>query len=192
MRGSLRSLSAIRVSGRPTATEQLVDLLGQLLEQVGGPLVDQRVHGVEPQPVDVDVAQPHQRVVDDVAAHLVGVGPRQVDRVAPGVRAAFGEDREELGQVVPRRAEVVVDDVLDHAEPLLVAGVDEALVGRRAAVLLLHGVPEHAVVAPVVRAVERVDRQQLDEVDAEPTRWSSRPIAASRVPSGVNVPTCSS
>ena len=53
---------------------QLVDLLRHLLEHVRGPLVDQRVDGVEPQPVDVHVAQPHQRVVDDVAAHLVGVG----------------------------------------------------------------------------------------------------------------------
>ena len=44
----------------------------QLLEQVGRALVDEGVHGVEPQPVDVVVAQPHQRVVEDVAADLVG------------------------------------------------------------------------------------------------------------------------
>jgi hypothetical protein len=62
---------------------------------------------------------------------------------------------------------VVVDDVLDHPEPLLVAGVDEPLVAGRPAVGLLHGVPEDAVVAPVVRAVEGVDRQQFDEVDPE-------------------------
>ena len=46
-------------------------------------------------------------------------------------------------------------------------GVDEAAVGLGAAVVFLHGVPEHTVVAPVVGAVEAVDGQQLDVRDAE-------------------------
>ena len=73
----------------------------------------------------------------------------------------------EQRQVVPRRAEVVVDDVLHDAEPRGVAGVDEALVRRRPAVRLGDGEPVDAVVAPVVRAVEGVDRHQLDQVDAD-------------------------
>jgi hypothetical protein len=146
---------------------QRVDLAGDLLQHVRGPLVDERVHRVQAQPVDVHVPQPHERVVHDVAAHPVGLGAGQVDRAAPGVRAALAEDRHELGQVVAAGPEVVVDDVLDHAEAALVAGVDEPLVGRRPAVGLLDGVPGDAVVAPVVRPVEPVDRQQLDEVDAE-------------------------
>ena len=77
-------------------------------------------------------------------------------------------------QVVAARTEVVVDDVLHHGEAAGVAGVDEALVGVGAAVALVDRVPEHAVVAPVVVAVERVDREQFDEVDAELDRWSSR------------------
>src|SRR3712207_7204569 len=44
---------------------------------------------VQPQPVAVHVAQPVQDVVQDVAAHLVGVRAGQVDRVAPGVGAAL-------------------------------------------------------------------------------------------------------
>ena len=60
-----------------------------------------------------------------------------------------------------------MDHVLHDAEAGGVAGVDEAAVGVRAAVLLVHGEPADAVVAPVVGAVERVDRHQLDEVDAE-------------------------
>ena len=51
------------------------------------PVVEQRVHGVEAQPVDVEVAQPHQRVVDDEAPHLVAAGAVEVDGAAPhGVR----------------------------------------------------------------------------------------------------------
>ena len=58
-------------------------------------------------------------------------------------------------------------DLCASAEAALVAGVDEPLVGRGPAVALLHRVPEDAVVAPVVRAVEAVDREQLDEIHAE-------------------------
>ena len=62
---------------------------------------------------------------------------------------------------------MVVDDVEDHAQAAPVAGVDEALQPVRAAVRLVHRVPADAVVAPVVHAVERVDRHQLDQVDAQ-------------------------
>ena len=46
-------------------------------------------------------------------------------------------------------------------------GVHEPLVGGGAAVSLVDGVPEHAVVAPVPDAVEPVDRQQFDVRDPE-------------------------
>ena len=47
------------------------------------------------------------------------------------------------------------------------AGVDEADQPVGSAVRLVHRVPQHAVVAPAVRAGKRVDRHQFDEVDAE-------------------------
>ena len=59
----------------------------QLLEDVHGRGVYQRVHGVEPQAVGVEVAHPSQRAVDDVAAHLVGVRIGDVDRLAPRICA---------------------------------------------------------------------------------------------------------
>ena len=115
-------------------------------------------------------------------AHLRRALAVEVDQVAPGVAARL-EVRPELRQVVPRRPEVVVDHVLDDAEAGLVAAVDEPLVAGRAAVRLVDRVPQHAVVAPVVDAVHRVDRHQLDEVDAEraqvvepPERRVERPL----------------
>ena len=62
---------------------------------------------------------------------------------------------------------MVVDDVLDHAKTRLVAGIDKLHVTQRASIPLVYGVPEHTVVAPVVWAVEGVDRHQFDEVDPE-------------------------
>ncbi len=146
---------------------QRAGLDGQLLQDVRRPGVDEGVHGVQPETVDVVVVHPHHRVVDDVAPDLVGVLPVEVGRCAPGVESAGVQVRGELGQVVAARAEVVVDDVLDHRQAAGVAGVDEALIRRRSSVLGVHREPQHPVVAPVVRTVERVHRHQLDEVDAE-------------------------
>ena len=137
-----------------------------LLEQVQLGLVVQRVHGVQPQPVDVVVGEPHPHVVEDQPAHLGRALAVEVHQVAPGV-AALLEVGAELRQVVAGRSEVVVDDVLDDAEPGRVAAVDEPLVAVGAAVRLVHGRPQHAVVAPVVGAVDGVDRHHLDEVDAD-------------------------
>ena len=47
------------------------------------------------------------------------------------------------------------------------AGVDQPHQTVRAAVGFVYRVPQHAVVTPAVGAVERVDRHQFDEVDAE-------------------------
>ena len=58
-RGSLRSLSAISHSGRPSSAARAAHRVGQLLEDVAGRVVDEGVDGVEAQAVDVVVAQPH-------------------------------------------------------------------------------------------------------------------------------------
>ena len=124
-----------------------------------------RVHGVEAQPVDVEVAQPHQRVVDHVAAHRLGERAVEVHRGTPDVAAReVGAEAVEVGA---GRAEVVVDDIQHHAHAAQVAGVDEPLECVRAAVVLGDGVPADAVVAPVAGAVDGVDRQHLDQVDAQ-------------------------
>ena len=149
----------------PDVRRQRLDLDGHLLEHVGRAPVVQGVDGVEPQTVDVEVAQPHQRVVDDVAAHLLRVRPVQVHRRPPdGAASEVGREPVEVG---PGRSQVVVDDVQHHAEPAGVAGVDEALERVRPAVVLGHRVPADAVVAPVAVAVDGVDRQHLDEIDAQ-------------------------
>src|SRR5437763_913171 len=76
-----------------------------------------RVHRVEAQAVDVIVADPAARAVDDPVAHLVAVGSVEVDGRSPRRPVAVGEVRAEVGQVVPLRTDVVVDDVEHDAEP---------------------------------------------------------------------------
>ncbi len=140
---------------------------GHLLQQVGRPVVLQGVHGIEAQPVDVVVPQPHPDVVQNKGADLVRAGGVQVDRWPPGCGVGVGEVRPELAQVVTGRPQVVVDHIHHDADAPRVAGVHEALQPVGAAVGVLHGVQPHAVVAPTVLPGERVHRQQLDGADPE-------------------------
>ena len=122
--------------------------LRELGEEVNGGVVDERMHGVEPQRVDVEVLEPAQSVVDDEVAHPAGTGLVEIDGPAPRRLVRVGEVRPELREVVAVGAQVVVDDVEAHADALGVRGVDESLQRGRAAVGLVHGVQRDAVVAP--------------------------------------------
>ena len=94
-------------------------------------------------------------------------GPSRLTERPQLLAPRLGEVGPEHRRVGPGRAEMVVDDVEDHPQPAPVAGVDEPLEPVGAAVRLMGREPADAVVAPVVLAVERVDRQDLDEVDAQ-------------------------
>jgi len=130
-------------------------------------VVAQLVDASSRSPSQRKFAQPHQRVVEEEAAHLVGVRVVEVHRRTPGGRVGVGEVRPEARQVIPVRPEMVVDDVHDDADPALMARVDEALQPVRAAVRLVNGVEIDPVVAPAVMPRVTVARKQLHRVDAE-------------------------
>src|SRR5512133_4268209 len=91
-----------RGPAKERAARQDIDV--QLLEQVCGSGVAQRVHGVETQPVDVIFGEEHQGVVDDVAANLIGLLAVQVQLIPPeGGTSIVSQVRRELWQVVPAR-----------------------------------------------------------------------------------------
>ena len=78
----------------------------------------QRVHRVEPQRIDVEVREPHQRIVENEPAHLGRVLAVEVDLVAP--RGAAGREvGTEPGQIIAARTEVVVNDVEDDGQPVV-------------------------------------------------------------------------
>jgi len=105
----------------------------------------------------VEVAQPHQGVVDDVSANLLRAGSIEVHHFTPRV-ALRGQVGPEASQVVAARPEMVVDDVEEYRESLRMAGVDEAFQPVRAAVGFVHRIPVDAVVTPVPYPVEGVHR----------------------------------
>ena len=71
-------------------------------------------------------------------------------------------------------------------------GVDEPLQAERAAVGGLGGAEVDAVVAPAARAGELGHGHQLDRRHAQLGSSPRYAIAPSKVPSGENVPMCSS
>ncbi len=85
---------------------------------------------------------------------------------------------------------MVVDDVECHRQSARVGGVDETLQGIGATVGFVHRVPEHAVVAPSVGAVERVERHEFDELDTEVHEFVETVDRRVECASGVKVPTC--
>jgi hypothetical protein len=138
------------------------------LHEVHGAAVEDRVDGVEPQAVDVEVADPALGALQHPLADAAAVAVVVVHGLAPHRLVHAGEVRaERLEGLNAGRADVVVDDVEQYREPLGVGGVDEPLEPLRAAVGGMRGRQVDAVVAPAVAAGELGHRHQLDRRDAE-------------------------
>src|SRR5205823_3386909 len=103
-----------------------VNRRGDLGEDVHGRKIEDAVDGVQTKAIEVALAHPIERVVDEVAPDLVTLRPIEVDRLTPRRAIPVGEVRPEFGQVISFRPEVVVDDVKDDAEPDAVSPIDEA------------------------------------------------------------------
>jgi hypothetical protein len=146
---------------------ECVGFLLQLREEMTIRFVDQRVHGVKPQPVEVVVHHPVERVVEEEAAHVLAVGTIEVDGITPRCLVSIGGVRAELVQMVPGGPEVVVHNVEQNADPPRVSRVDEPLQCLRPSVRLVHRVRRDPVVPPTAFAVEGRDGHQLDHVHAE-------------------------
>ena len=144
-----------RLGDDERAAARGVHAVGELGHDRHGAGVVDRVDRVQAQPVDVEVAHPALGGLQHPLADGLGVRVVVVDRVAPERRVAVGEvGAEGRERLVARRADVVVDDVEDDAQPAGVGGVDEPLEALRPAVAGLRGAEVDAVVAPAVHRRE--------------------------------------
>jgi len=140
---------------------------GQLLEDVLWRIVDDRVHRVQTQAVDVVIANPHQRVVHNEATNLVAAVSVEIERSPPGGPISIGEVRAEIAQVVAHRARVVVDDVEHDAETGGMTVVDQPLETGWTPIGVVRSEEIHTVIPPPAIARELGDWHELDGVDAE-------------------------
>src|ERR1044071_5347176 len=101
--------------------------LDQLFDKGNRRMIENGVHGIEPERVDMKLADPLERILNEIVAHLVTVRSIEVDRAAPRRLITVREVGTEVAKVVSFRAEVVVNDIQDNREPASVAGIDELL-----------------------------------------------------------------
>ena len=146
---------------------QVVDRHAELGEEGRRAVVDERVDGVETQPVDVMVSQPVARVVDEEPTHLCASLAVEVHRGTPRSAMGLGEVRTELGEIGAFGSEVVVDDVEHHREAASVRRVDESVEAFRAPVRMVGSEEVDAVVAPATVAGKLRDGHQLDDRHSE-------------------------
>ncbi|VWC50302.1 hypothetical protein BLA6863_07811 [Burkholderia lata] len=139
-------------------------------------VVVDRVRGIDAQPVETEFVEPVQRVLDEERA---GLFARKVDGRPPRGLPVGAEERGRVArQQVAFRAEVVVDDVEEHLQIEPVRGIDERLQFLGPPVRCIGRERQHAVVAPVAHAGERVDGHQLDGGHAERGDFRQAPLDA--------------
>jgi len=145
---------------------QRLHLGREFFEKVQGPVIFQRVHRVQPEPVQVVIPQPHQRVADQERPDLIRTRLVQVDRRPPGRHMRLGEIGPEVAEPVAD-ADVVVHHVEHDGQAARVTSVHEPLQPVGPAVRLVHRPQVDPVVAPAVLTGKRRHRHQLDGVHAE-------------------------
>src|SRR5579859_4493555 len=124
--------------------------------------IDKSVYRVQPQSVEMIVAQPHQRVVAEEAPHLIAAFFFEVDCPTPGRVVILRDVRAKLPSVVSVGAKVVVDHVKQDRKAVRVACIDELLQAVRASIQLMRGVDRDPVISPSPSTWERIHRHQLN------------------------------
>ena len=119
------------------------------------------MHRIQAQSIHVVMGQPHQRVVDQEAAHLGRPGFFEVDCVTPGRGMVIGEVRSKLAQVITYRTKVVVDHVQQHGESFAMACIHEPLEVVGLPVGIERRIQIHSVITPSTLAGEIRNRHQL-------------------------------
>ena len=125
------------------------------------------LHRVQPQAVEMILANPVQRVLHDEAAHMLAASSVVVHRFSPRRFVVRGKVRTEVAQVIAFWPEMVVDHVENHRQPDAMRGIDESLKAFGTTVVRLHGVGRDAVIPPIAHARKSGYRHHLDHRDPQ-------------------------
>src|ERR1700674_5903122 len=137
-------------------------------DDIGLALIENRVDGIEAQPVEMELLQPIERIVYEKITHRPVMRPGKIDRGAPWRMVAAGREiRNDRRQIMALGTEVVVDDVEKDCEAAGVTRLDEALQVVRPTVCRSRSVKKHTVVTPIAASGKLRDRHQLDGSRAE-------------------------
>src|SRR5580658_7763636 len=89
--------------------------------------VENSVDRVQSKGIYVIFGEPIERVLDNEAANAIAAWPIEVHRSAPRRPVLIGEIRPKFPQVVAFRTNVVVNNIQDHGNAGLMAGVHQGL-----------------------------------------------------------------
>src|SRR6185503_10047857 len=120
----------------------------ELVDEVLGRAVDDRVGGIEAKPVEVVVEEPVENVRAHELTHGRRIRPIEVEAAAPVTVVAREVGVAELVQHAADWSDVVVDDVDDYGEAGGVCRIDESPGIVRRTVVMKGRKEENAVIAP--------------------------------------------
>ena len=69
---------------------------------------------IEAQPIKMIIAQPHQSVIAYKTPNFIAVRSVEIYRLPPRRDITLGEIRPKAPQIIPRRSQVVVNDIKNH------------------------------------------------------------------------------
>src|SRR5215472_13348197 len=140
----------------------------QFDQYVPGRVIDDRMHGVEAQSVEVKFTQPIECVVNEELEYWPAVRAVEIQRFPPRRPVTVGKElRGILVQIVPLSSEVVVDHVQKHHQSSGMCALDEMLQVFRTAVLSIRSERQNPVVTPIARARKICHRHQFDSGNSE-------------------------
>src|SRR5579862_8540048 len=94
----------------------LVKAVGELSQDMNGAGIEDAVNRIQPQGVDVIFSEPIERIFDEEAPHAIAARTVEVDGLAPGSSVAGSEIGTKLGEIIPFRSEVVINDIQHDCE----------------------------------------------------------------------------
>src|ERR1700687_4407495 len=101
---------------------------------------------IEPERIDVIFGEPVKCIVDKEPPNAVAVGAVEIDRRTPRRSITVSKTGCVLTKIVSFRTQVVVDDVEYNGQALAMAGVDQLLESRGAAIGRMRRIEMNAVV----------------------------------------------
>src|SRR5512133_2972564 len=108
--------------------------IGKFLEKRYSGAIEDRVHSIQTQRINVKILDPLQCVLYEKLAHSPTVGPIEIQRRAPGSPICIGKVRRELGEVIALGSKVIVDHVEYNSDANAVTLIDELLKVARSTV----------------------------------------------------------
>src|SRR5579863_4040326 len=155
------------MEGPSQAKRKLRDVAFELREKVAGTEIENSVHGIKAERVEVVIFEPIECVLDKVPPHMVAVLTIKVNRLPPRGTVTIGKVRSECTKVVAFRPEMVVDHVQRNGETLSVSGIHQTMKRGRTSVGILRGIGVYAIVSPIAIAGKLSNGHQFDGGDTK-------------------------